>query len=427
MLGQSRLLPAVPAAPTAPKREPVTATPVASAPSTPASTPTPTPTPIPLLTPGPGRGSLRRHASERIQAVIRRVNSSSKPGGLGGSGSGSSGGGGGGATGAGGDGGLDPARSSPPKRNGFFSFGRSTTPPLARTPSAGRSPPTLSPASSMEVGPPPIVHRPSSLEDKPKRPAFFSRKNRASSVSGIKDLAATGITHPAVAGAGSKSRRMSTEVPQMDVPVIPLSSKYASHSHVPGKAKKCGEGVSAVVKVMHQISGPRSQLYAVKEFRKRARSETPEDYVEKVNSEFCISKSLHHPNIVVTEDLCLSNSRRWCHVMEYCSGGDLFGLIQKDFMREPEKNCCFKQLLRGVAYLHDHGIAHRDLKPENLLVTADGHLKITDFGVSEVFAGNHPGSAGFKCGTDMTEIRLSNPGIVGSPPYIAPEVQGKTG
>lgn len=297
-------------------------------------------------------------------------------------------------------------------------------------PLSGPSPPTLSPSSSMEIdAPPPIVHRPSSLEDKPaKRPAsFFTRKNRSSSASGIKDLAATAITHPAVAGAGSKSRRMSTEVPQMDAPVIPLSSKYASHSHVPGKAKKCGEGVSAIVKVMHKVGGPRSQLYAVKEFRKRASCETPEDYVEKVNSEYCISKSLQHPNIVVTEDLCLSTSKRWCHVMEYCSGGDLFGLIQKDFMQEPEKNCCFKQLLRGAAYLHDHGIAHRDLKPENLLVTADGHLKITDFGVSEVFAGRHPGSAGIRCGMDMTEIRLSNPGIVGSPPYIAPEVQGKTG
>jgi len=113
--------------------------------------------------------------------------------------------------------------------------------------------------------------------------------------------------------------------------------------------------------------------------------------------------------------------------MEYCAGGDLFGLISRGFMRDTEKLCCFKQLLRGVSYLHDHGVAHRDLKPENLLVTLDGHLKITDFGVSEVFCGKHPGAAGIKCSMDMAEIRLSNPGIVGSAPYISPEVQNKDG
>lgn len=361
--------------------------------------------------PSVGRASLRRHASERIQTMIRRVNSSTAK--------------------AGGEGlGLviEPPSSSPPKR-GFFS--RKNT---SSSSTRGISPPSPgslpSPTNSLEPQPSAATtitaQRPSSLEDKSK-PHFFSRKSRSSSVSGIKDLTGTAITHPAMTGAGSKSRRMSTQVPEMSAPVTALASKYASHSHIPGKSKRCGEGVSAVVKVMHSLNGQRNELFAVKEFRKRAKAESEDEYLEKVNSEFCISKSLDHPNIVITEDLCISSSKRWCHVMEYCAGGDLFGLIQKDFMGEAEKHCCFKQLLRGVAYLHEHGIAHRDLKPENLLVTVDGHLKITDFGVSEVFAGKHPGSTGFRCGMDMTEIRLSNPGIVGSAPYISPEVQGKTG
>jgi protein-serine/threonine kinase len=105
----------------------------------------------------------------------------------------------------------------------------------------------------------------------------------------------------------------------------------------------------------------------------------------------------------------------------------LYGLIKKNFMKEPEKLCLFKQLLRGVGYLHDHGVAHRDLKPENLLVTSEGHLKITDFGVSEVFRGKHPAFANNQCGVDMLEIRLCSPGIVGSEPYISPEVQNREG
>lgn len=356
-----------------------------------------------------GRASLRRHASERIQTIIRRVNSSTAKNG--------------------GDGlGLLVDSSGSPPKHGFFSKKNSSSSSRGVSPPSPGSLP--SPTSSLERDRPAAMpaagQRPSSLEDKSK-PHLFSRKNRSSSVNGIKDLSGTAITHPATSGAGSKSRRMSTQVPEMSAPVVALASKYASHSHIPGKSKRCGEGVSAVVKVMHKLNGRRNELFAVKEFRKRAKAESEEEYLEKVNSEFCISKSLDHPNVVVTEDLCISSSKRWCHVMEYCAGGDLFGLIQKDFMGDAEKHCCFKQLLRGVAYLHEHGIAHRDLKPENLLVTTDGHLKITDFGVSEVFAGKHPGSTGLKCGMDMTEIRLSNPGIVGSAPYISPEVQGKAG
>lgn len=367
------------------------ASPPKQAPRSPNIAPSPS---ISSSSPSGGRG-LRRHASERIQTMFSRVNSKGSD--------------------------IYEPSSSPPKSRGFPFFKQSTP----AQPQGGSSP-ILCPSSAVDSDS--DHQRPNSLEDKPRvNPRFFTRKNRSNSVSGIRDLAGTGITHPAVAGAGSKSRLMSTMLPDMNVPIVQLSSKYASHSHIPGKSKKCGEGVSAIVKIMHKLNGPRSDLYAVKEFRKRSKVESLEDYNEKVKSEFCISKSLEHPNIVFTQDLCISTSKRWCHVMEYCAGGDLFGLIQKDFMRETEKLCCFKQLLRGVAYLHDHGIAHRDLKPENLLVASDGHLKITDFGVSEVFCGRHPGTTGLKCGLDMTEIRLSKPGIVGSAPYISPEVQGKTG
>lgn len=80
-----------------------------------------------------------------------------------------------------------------------------------------------------------------------------------------------------------------------------------------------------------------------------------------------------------------------------------------DRMTEIEKACCFKQMIQGLDYLHSLGVAHRDIKPENLLLTMDGKLKITDFGVSDVYR--------FPWETKGRQSR----GLVGSEPYIAPE------
>lgn len=89
-------------------------------------------------------------------------------------------------------------------------------------------------------------------------------------------------------------------------------------------------------------------------------------------------------------------------------------------MEADEANCFFKQLMNGIAYLHELGVAHRDLKPENLLVTADGCLKLSDFGSAICFRGKtitDDGSIGQNDGIDHEAS-----GLVGSKPYIAPEM-----
>ncbi|CAG8479170.1 14554_t:CDS:2 [Acaulospora colombiana] len=100
----------------------------------------------------------------------------------------------------------------------------------------------------------------------------------------------------------------------------------------------------------------------------------------------------------------------YCEVMEYCAGGDLYSLIAShERLEQEEADCFFGQLINGVKYLHDNGVAHRDLKPENLLLTLNGCLKITDFGNGECFRMAWE-----------TQARMSR-GICGSEPYIAPE------
>lgn len=114
----------------------------------------------------------------------------------------------------------------------------------------------------------------------------------------------------------------------------------------------------------------------LQEFRKRRKNETEKEYVKKLTAEFCISSTLHHINIVETVDLVQDEQQRWCEVMEYCPGGDLYAAIKKGGMSPSEVECCFKQILNGVAYLHGQGVAHRDIKPENLFFDGRGHLKV---------------------------------------------------
>lgn len=252
------------------------------------------------------------------------------------------------------------------------------------------------------------------------------------------------------AGVGVKARRLSLSLPDdFVIDVGDLTKEFEYQHKLFGRHREIlGKGATARVRIMARKGFP-NELYAVKEFRGKSGSETKEEYEKKVKSEYSIAKSLHHPNIIETVRLCVDHGR-WNHIMEYCSEGDLFGLIEDNsktycIMDKKEKkgekmledtpvkakhrNCLFKQLLQGLNYLHTNGIAHRDIKLENMLITKDSKLKITDFGVSEVFSGIHPGAreSGGECGRQMGEIRLCNPGVCGSEPYIAPEVLAKNG
>ncbi|KAF2663311.1 kinase-like protein, partial [Microthyrium microscopicum] len=229
-------------------------------------------------------------------------------------------------------------------------------------------------------------------------------------------------------GVGLKARRMSMSLPdEFHVDTCDLNEQFTTTTHIPFLKKTVGKGATAVVKLMQKKNDPARLNYAIKTYRARDSKEKEVDYVQKVKSEYSIAHSLRHPNIVNSFALCTSGNT-WSNCMEYCQYGEMYHWVEKGCFKNSfsvdDRNCFFKQLLRGVDYLHSHGIAHRDIKLENLLLTADGHLKITDFGVSDVFSGEHPGirKTDGKCGQNMGPIRLCNPGICGSLPYISPEV-----
>ncbi|KAJ2903358.1 putative hal protein kinase protein [Zalerion maritima] len=234
-------------------------------------------------------------------------------------------------------------------------------------------------------------------------------------------------------GVGIKARRLSMCLPDdFIINIGELQNEYEFVNKYLGRHKHFAKGATSVINKMYRKGFPK-EIYAIKQFRPRDKNnETTDDYNAKVKSEFSIGKSLHHPNIVESIELCLDHGR-WNYVMEYCDGGDMLTLATMGYLTTPERAndraCLAKQLIQGIAYLHRNGIAHRDIKLENLLMTSDSKLKITDFGVSDVFSGIHPGlrEAGGQCGVgvDENEIRLCKPGICGSIPYMAPEVYAR--
>lgn len=72
-------------------------------------------------------------------------------------------------------------------------------------------------------------------------------------------------------------------------------------------------------------------------------------------------------------------------VMEYMIGGDLKSLLAiYGFFEEAAAKFYCAEIALALQYLHEHGIVHRDIKPDNMLISASGHVKLTDFGLSKI-------------------------------------------
>ena len=111
-------------------------------------------------------------------------------------------------------------------------------------------------------------------------------------------------------------------------------------------------------------------------------------YEDNIKRELNILQNIKHINIIDTKQI-LNDSENIYIIMEYCENGELFNLIvDETFLKENVAAYYFYQLINGVEYLHQKGIAHRDLKPENLLLTKNYILKIIDFDLSNYFDKN---------------------------------------
>ncbi|KAJ4462759.1 putative Calcium/calmodulin-dependent protein kinase kinase 2 [Paratrimastix pyriformis] len=168
--------------------------------------------------------------------------------------------------------------------------------------------------------------------------------------------------------------------------------------------KKLGQGSYGKVKLV--VDENTQQQYAMKIINKKmlSRKRLPGGVsaLDDVKREVAIMKKLDHPNVVHLYEVIDSPDHPKLYMaMELLSGGSV------EIPVAPERVRGFmRDVISGLEYLHHQHIIHRDLKPDNLLLSADGHIKISDFGVSFLFSGDD----------DATQK------LRGTPGFLAPEV-----
>ncbi|CAO2628806.1 Ribosomal protein S6 kinase alpha-2 [Lemmus lemmus] len=173
--------------------------------------------------------------------------------------------------------------------------------------------------------------------------------------------------------------------------------------------KVLGQGSYGKVFLVRKVTGSDAgQLYAMKVLKKatlkvrdRVRSKMERDILAEVNHPFIVK--LHY---------AFQTEGKLYLILDFLRGGDLFTRLSKEVMfTEEDVKFYLAELALALDHLHSLGIIYRDLKPENILLDEEGHIKITDFGLSKE-AIDHDKRAYSFCGTIE---------------YMAPEVVNRRG
>src|SRR5512143_2764799 len=130
-------------------------------------------------------------------------------------------------------------------------------------------------------------------------------------------------------------------------------------------------------------------------------------FLDRFRQEAKAAANLSHPNIVTVHDFGLDRGQLFI-VMEYVPGKDLKTLLrQRGRFSLEEAIPLMVQACAGIGYAHRAGLVHCDVKPHNMIVTPDGRLKVTDFGIARALS------------TIMPDERADV--VWGSPQYFSPE------
>ncbi|XP_035214680.1 serine/threonine-protein kinase Sgk2-like isoform X2 [Stegodyphus dumicola] len=170
--------------------------------------------------------------------------------------------------------------------------------------------------------------------------------------------------------------------------------------------KVIGKGsFGRVLLAKHKAEG---NIYAVKVLQKKMILKRNEKN-HVMSERNVLLKNLHHPFLVGLH-YAFQTPDKLYFVLDYVNGGELFFHLQRErYFPEPRARFYAAEITSALGYLHAEGIIYRDLKPENILLDYQGHVVLTDFGLSKEGLAEKDTTTTF-CGT---------------PEYLAPEVLRK--
>lgn len=166
-------------------------------------------------------------------------------------------------------------------------------------------------------------------------------------------------------------------------------------------------GKGSFGKVMMVRKKDNDKIYAMKTLRKQALIKR--NQLLHTKTERNILQNIKHP-FLTSLAYAFQTPEKLYLVMDFCGGGELFYWLKRDRRFSESRAKLFAaEILLALEALHQHDIIYRDLKPENILLDLEGHIRLTDFGLSkEAVTG-----AGAIGGTKT---------FCGTPEYLAPEI-----
>ena len=168
-------------------------------------------------------------------------------------------------------------------------------------------------------------------------------------------------------------------------------------------------GKGSFAKVYLVLNKFNNKIYSMKKLNKPfIKRNKQEQHI--INERILLSK-MNNP-FLVKLFCCFQDKEYLYFIMEFIQGGELFFHLHREIRFDDEKTRFYiAELILVLNFLHRNKIIYRDIKPENILLDIEGHIKLTDFGLSRLCSGNDE-----KAFT-----------ICGTPYYIAPEILEKKG
>jgi serine/threonine-protein kinase len=166
--------------------------------------------------------------------------------------------------------------------------------------------------------------------------------------------------------------------------------------------QRIGDGGMASVFTARRLAD--GQVVALKVLREQYAADG--EFIERFEREARAVSALAHPHMVRVIDSGHDDGVHFI-AMEYVSGANLKQLIRRHGpLPAADATAIAAQVCEALAYAHAHGVIHRDIKPQNILLTPDGEVKVTDFGIARA----------------ASAVTITQTGtVLGSVQYLSPE------